>query len=171
MGTRILVDGHNLLRAGALPLSSDPLGPEGREEICALLSSYARARSFRLTVVFDSPAGQPGGRASVPFKGGTAIYAAPRETADDVLRDLARGAGRGTVVVTDDRGLADSLPSREVTVVPCRAFAARLEAAALESVKGGAEDAVPHRRGTEKKGEGRRLKKGERRREDLLKKL
>ncbi len=171
MGARLLVDGHNLLRAGALPLSSDPSGPEGRQELCALLSAYSRAKGFRLTVVFDSPPGNSGARAALPFKGGTSIYAAARETADDVLRDLARGAGRGTVVVTDDRGLAGTLSAREVTVVPCGTFAARIEAAALESVKGGAEEDAPHRRGTEKKGEGRRLKKRERRREDLLRKL
>ncbi|MBI5419180.1 MAG: NYN domain-containing protein, partial [Deltaproteobacteria bacterium] len=49
----LIVDGYNLARSGAVPLAEDPTSPEGRAELCALLSSYARGKGFLLTVVFD----------------------------------------------------------------------------------------------------------------------
>lgn len=169
---RLIVDGYNVARSGTVPLAADPAGPAGRDELCAILAAYAMAKRLRLTVVFDARgAGRPA-RMAAPFKGGTAVYAASSESADDVIRDFTRNAPSGTVVVTSDRGLAGTLGSRTVTVVSCADFAERLFAHQMETVKGSAGDGDREaHRGTGKKGEGRRLKKKERRREGLLRKL
>ena len=112
MGRHLIVDGYNLARSGAIFLSEDPSGPEGRAELCGLLSGYARGKGFRLTVVFDGRgAGNPQ-RTRLPFKGGTAVFAAVSESADDVIRDLSREAPAGTVVITSDRGLQGSLSAQ-----------------------------------------------------------
>ncbi len=168
MGAHLIVDGHNLLMSGEVPLDGDPGSAAGREELCALLSAYARRKGFRLTVVFDGRGSA--GRTRASFKGGTAVYSGPSETADDVIREMARTAPAGTVVVTSDRGLAGTLPSRSVAVVGCGEFAPRLYEEWIEGVKGGEEDRPASGPGP-KKGEGRRMKKRDRERGRLLKKL
>lgn len=165
----LIVDGYNLGRSGALPLSRNDVSEEGRAELCALLASYARARGFRLTVVFDGRRAGSTERARIPFKGGTAVFSSGSETADDAIRDMASKAPQGTVVVTSDRGLADTLRTRKVTVVTCDEFASRLFALRMEEVKGCA-DEEPGRRPV-KKGEGKKPKKKDRGRLRILGKL
>jgi len=171
MGSHLIVDGCNLARSGAVFLSEDPAGPEGRAELCALLSGYARGKGFRLTVVFDARGAGTPGRTRQPFKGGTAIFSSRSETADDVIRDLSRGAASGTVVVTSDRGLGGTLMSRDVTVVSCEEFADRLAADPHEGRKGAVDEEEDEERRKGKKGEGHRKKKRERDRGRVLKKL
>lgn len=170
MGAQLIIDGYNLARSNALPLEEDPRSEEGRRELCGMLAGYAAGKGFRLTVVFDGRgAGRPD-RSRTAFRGGTALFSSASESADDVIRDMARNAPAGTVVVTSDRGLAGTLPSRAVTVVSCDEFADRLFALQLEAVKGSADEDHPSRR-NEKKGEGHRQKKKDRKREALLRKL
>ncbi|MGE5188428.1 MAG: NYN domain-containing protein [Gemmatimonadota bacterium] len=171
MGTHLVVDGYNLARSGALLLAEDPASEAGRQELCALLAGYARAKGFRLTVVFDGRgAGRPD-RTRTAFKGGTALYASARETADDAIRAIARDAPSGLVVVTADRGLAGTLSARAVTVVSCAEFAERLEACRIAALKGTGDEEAGRDRGRPKRGEGRRMKKAERARARTLKKL
>lgn len=172
MGAHLVVDGYNLALSGALVLSEDPGEAAGRAELCALLAEYARAKGFRLTVVFDGRgAGRPE-RIREAFKGGTAVYASARETADDVIREIARGAPAGLVVVTSDRGLAGTLPSRAATVVSCDEFAELLEGRRMAALKGTAGDEGERAgRGQPRKGEGHRKKKSDRARDRALRKL
>jgi predicted RNA-binding protein with PIN domain len=169
MGSHLIVDGYNLARSGAVFLSEDFAGPEGRAELCALLAGYARGKGFRLTVVFDARGAGTPGRTRHAFPGGIALFSSRSETADDVIRELSRGAASGTVVVTSDRGLGGTLPSRDVTVVSCEEFADRLAAVQREGRKGAEEEGGEKRKG--KKGEGHRKKKRERDRGRVLKKL
>ena len=170
MGANLIVDGYNLARSGAVPLSDDPASEPGRQELCAILAGYARKKGFRLTVVFDGRgAGKPERNRTV-FKGGTASFSSASESADDVIREMARSAPAGTVVVTSDRGLAGTLPSRAVTVVSCAEFAGRLLDFQMETVKG-ASDGEEAARSRGKKGEGHKAKKKDRKRESVLRKL
>ncbi len=171
MAAHLVVDGYNLARSGAIFLSEDPAGAAGRDELCALLAEYARAKGFRLTVVFDARgAGRPD-RTRTAFKGGTAVYASARESADDVIRDIARDAPAGLVVVTSDRGLAGTLAARAAAVVSCPEFAERLEAHRMAALKGTGDKDVDADRGRPRKGEGHRPKKADRARDRALKKL
>lgn len=172
MGRQLIVDGHNLARSGELPLAGSPGDEEGRAELCALLGDYARGKGLRLTVAFDGRGGGHPDRTRVPFKGGTAVYSARHESADDVIRSLCRDAPGGTVVVTSDRGLAGTLSARAVAVLSAREFAERLFAFHMERIKGasdaGEEEEAPRR---EKKGEGHREKKRDRQRSRALRKF
>lgn len=171
MGRHLIVDGYNLARSGALFLAEDPAGPEARGELCSLLSGYAREKGFRLTVVFDAGGAAAPQRTRQAFKGGTSVFSSRSETADDVIRDLSRSATAGTIVVTSDRGLAGTLPSRNVTVVSSGEFAERLAVHQMEGIKGPVDKGGPGERRTEKKGEGQRRKKRDRERDRALRKL
>jgi predicted RNA-binding protein with PIN domain len=170
MGAHLLVDGYNLARSGAIPLSEDPLSDSGRQELCGLLAGYAMKRGFRMTVVYDGSGAGKSERSRAAFKGGTALFSSASESADDVIRELAGNAPSGTVVVTSDRGLAGTLSSRSVTVVSCGEFGERLFAFQMETVKG-TSDEDPHARRDGKTGEGHRRKKKDRKRKALLRKL
>jgi predicted RNA-binding protein with PIN domain len=170
MGAHLIVDGYNLARSGALPLSDDPASEAGRQELCALLAGYARKKGFRLTVVFDARGAGSPERSRTAFKGGTAHFSSAFESADDVIREMTRSAPGGTVVVTSDRGLSGTLPSRAVTVVSCAEFAGRLLDFRIETVKGVSDEDESARR-SGKKGEGHKAKKKDRKRESILRKL
>jgi predicted RNA-binding protein with PIN domain len=152
-------------------LEGEPGSAEERDSLCTLLSAYARRKGLRLTVVFDGRGRGSPERTRGAFKGGTTVYSSRSETADDVIRDLSRGAPPGTFVITSDRGLAGTLPSRTVAAISCEEFAARLFEDWVAEIKGGAEEDPPSERAGEKKGEGRRPKKQERKRDRLLRKL
>ena len=172
MGGHLIVDGHNLVLSGEIPMGADPASPEGRGELCALLSSYARGKGLRLTVVFDGRGSGNPERTRQSFKGGTALYSSRGETADDVIRDITRNASVGTIVVTSDRGLAGTLPSRNIPVLACGEFSTRLYDFWLAGVKGGpVDEGIPSGGSPRKKGEGHKPKKQERKRDRLLRKL
>jgi len=167
----LIVDGYNLGRSGELLLEADPSSAEGRGELCALISAYSREKGLRLTIVFDGRgAGNPE-RTRQALKGGTVVYSSRTETADDVIRDLTRIAPAGTIVVTSDRGLAGTLPSRNIPVISCDEFARRLYTRWMEDLKGGPVEEPRAARTREKKGAGHRQKKQERKRDRLLRKL
>jgi predicted RNA-binding protein with PIN domain len=172
MSGNLIVDGHNLVLSGEIPLGAAPSSPEGRGELCALLSAYAREKGLRLTVVFDGRGSGNSERTRQAFKGGTALYSSRSETADDVIRDITRNASAGTIVVTSDRGLAGTLPSRKIPVVSCGEFSSRLYDFWLAGLKGGPVDEEhPSGGSPQKKGEGHKPKKQERKRDRLLRKL
>ncbi len=171
MSRHLIVDGYNLARSGTVLLPGDPAGPEGRGELCSLLSGYARGKGLRLTVVFDATGASAPQRTRHPFKGGTAVFSSRSETADDVIRDLSRSATTGTIVVTSDRGLRGTLPARDVAILSCEEFADRLAAYQQSEAKGtvDGDEREGGRKG--KKGEGHRKKKRDRERERVLRKL
>ncbi len=170
MGGHLIVDGYNLARSGTLPMEGAPGSAEERGELCSLLSRYARGKGLRLTVVFDGRGSGNPERTREAFKGGTALYSSRSETADDVIRDLARSAPPGTIAVTSDRGLAGTLPHRSVAVLSCDEFAPRLFEFHLADLKGSPEEPASGGKHP-KKGEGHRPKKQERKRDRLLRKL
>jgi predicted RNA-binding protein with PIN domain len=167
----LIVDGYNLARSGGLPLEGEPGSAEERDALCALLSAYARRKGLRLTVVFDGRGYGSPERTRSAFKGGTAVYSSRSETADDVIRDLSRSAPQGTFVITSDRGLAGTLPSRTVAAISCEEFATRLFDNWVAEIKGVPEEDSRSERAGGKKGEGHRPKKQERKRDRLLRKL
>ena len=168
----LIVDGYNLARSGALPLEGDPGSAEERDSLCLLLSAYARGKGLRLTVVFDARGSGNPERSRAAFKGGTALFSSRFGSADDVIRDLSRGAPSGTVVVTSDRGLTGTLPSRNVAVISSEEFAARLFDNWIADIKGAEEEAPSPASGRRpKKGEGHRAKKRDRERDRRLRKL
>ena len=139
---RILVDGYNVIRRlPELAAVERADGLEaGREALCAHLRAYRRARGHAIAVVFD---GAGGSSASSGAEGLTVCFSRAGETADAVIARLLKQGGGGAVVVTSDAAVAASALRSGAAAVTAEEFGARLEAAALGTLKGLEEDEAP----------------------------
>lgn len=130
---RWLVDGYNVIRRDPDLRRAEAGGLEaGRRALLARLAAVSRRTGDRFTVVFD---GAPG-REPAPT-GGTleVLFSRPPETADDVLRRLARAAGAGTAVVSSDRAVLDAARRARCAAVTADAFLAALGHAAAADAR------------------------------------
>jgi predicted RNA-binding protein with PIN domain len=148
---RWLVDGYNVIRCTPSLAAREREGLDvGREALCRLLAEAARLSGDQFTVVFD---GMRGGAAAFGGRGVRVLFSRAPERADQVL---ARLAGVGVAVITNDRELRQSVARAGAVAVTADEFVARLVAppGPVESEKD--EEQLP--RGP-KKGNPRRLSK------------
>jgi predicted RNA-binding protein with PIN domain len=126
-GTRLLVDGNNVVGAAVAGWWRDP--PKAVRRLVDRLRCYAAATGEVVEVVFDVP--QP----DLPegeLEGVTVHYATRRgrDAADDrILELLDAGGAADSTVVTSDRALADGARRRGAGVTGAGAFLARLDRA------------------------------------------
>src|SRR5262245_62590244 len=134
---RWLIDGYNVIRRDPDLRSAEAGGLEiGRTALLRAISGVARRSPDRFTVVFD---GAPSRAAPAPGRL-EVIFARPPAKADDVLARLAREAGAGTVIVSDDRAVADAARRAHCTVVGGEAFLAALAGAEDRASEGEQDD-------------------------------
>lgn len=116
-----LVDGYNVIRCTPEMAARERESLEaGRQALCRLLSTVARSSGERFTVVFD---GDRGGGSMAGGLGVRVIFSSARETADRVL---ARLAGAGTAVVSNDREVRDAATRAGATAIGADEFMARV---------------------------------------------
>ncbi len=121
---RWLVDGYNVIRRDADLRSAEAAGLEsGRAALLHAIVPIARRSPDHFTVVFD---GAPSRAVPAPPGRLEVIFSRPPQKADDVLARLAREAGAGSAVVTDDRAVADAARRAGCAVVGSEAFLAAL---------------------------------------------
>jgi predicted RNA-binding protein with PIN domain len=123
---RWLVDGYNVIRQDPDLRGAEAAGLEaGRRALLAVIAAAARRTGDRFTVVFD---GAPGSRPAAAPGQVEIVFSRPPETADDVLRRLARQAGRGAAVVTSDRSVQAGARRAGCAAVSAERFLAALRA-------------------------------------------
>jgi hypothetical protein len=119
-----LIDGHNLI--GQLPTLSLQ-DPDDEEKLVQMLVSHRARTGRRITVVFD-----PGGAyalAETRRQGGIEVVFAPHgSNADAIIAQRVKRSRdpRGLLVVTSDRGLAETVTRLGARVRPAEAFAVEL---------------------------------------------
>jgi len=135
---RWLIDGYNVIRRDPDLRAAEAAGLEaGRAALLRAIAPVAVRLDDRFTVVFD---GAPS-RQSPPAPGRLeVIFSRPPESADDVLRRLARQAGAGSAVVSDDRAVADAARRAGCTVVGVAPFLSALTAGGPPAEAEGDED-------------------------------
>lgn len=124
LGGILLVDGNNLLHAAR---EHDPEQPPGRARLCALIADWARRRQTRAIVVFDGAA--PGAALESQLAtDGVEVRFGEAQTADDVLREMIRGAsaGKRMLVVSSDRELVRTARRHKAQSQSSAEFFARL---------------------------------------------
>lgn len=116
-----LVDGYNVIRrAPELAARERESLQAGREALCRVLTTVARAAGERFTIVFD---GTQGGGGTPGGVGVRVVFSSARETADRVL---ARLAARGTAVVSNDREVRETAKRAGAVAITADDFLARL---------------------------------------------
>ncbi len=122
----LIVDGYNVTKTGygSLPLEAQ------RSRLVGGLSSLAARSGAEVTVCFDGAA-LTGPVPSLTSRTVRVLFSRPGETADELIRRLARAEpqGRPLVVVSSDREVADGVRAVGARAVPATALLRRLERA------------------------------------------
>ncbi len=160
MGRTVLVDGYNVIRRDPALARLERISLErARDTLLACINGSLQFRHDEVTVVFDGANSQEAGVwGARSFRRGRVrvVFSPPGESADAVLQRMAAGAPRGTLVVTDDREIRDSVAragvgSTNLTPrVPPRPPAPRANGTSIK------EDDYAPDRAAPKKGNGRR---------------
>ncbi len=146
----------------------------GRERLIHHLAAYKRTRGHEVTVVFD---GWQSGNLTEnqQWRGGIlVIYSRRDERADEVIKRMAKSLGHGAVVITSDRDVAHFAQTVGATAISSEEFEGRMGmAVVMEERTMDSEEAEGEirRKGTKKKGPGKRPPKNRRRAIERLKKL
>jgi hypothetical protein len=173
MAIHIIIDGYNLIRQSPELAGMDRQDLQlGREALVDMLAAYKKLKPHKITVVFDG-ADEPSFYGSRDRVKGIAIrFSQGKESADDVIRRMARRETAKALVVSSDREIMTAAESAGATVLDSAAFEEKMAVARYLSIKGGEESVssgwVPT---TRKKGPSRRLPKRKRRARVRIEKL
>lgn len=173
MPTHLIIDGYNLL-AGGGSLSGHL--ESAREMLMQDLAAYRHRKNHPITVVFD------GWQQSQPLEqrehrvGVQVIYSKRGERADQVIQRLARQYGADCAVVSSDHEIVNAARAHGAFVMESREFARKLRAMSpttgvLPNKELDVGDDNSRRRGSEKKGNPRKLPKAQRQRDRQLRRF
>ncbi|MBN2396950.1 MAG: NYN domain-containing protein [Deltaproteobacteria bacterium] len=174
----IIIDGYNLIRQSDSLRRIERLGLErGRSELIRRVAAYRRSKGHRVTVVFDGWLDGSAKEERLREDGVTVIYSRRGETADEVIKRMAR-VERGTelVVVSSDREVADAVTRAGGVAISSPEFEERMGGKEIASMPSDDEapeenDGITPRSGTRKKGTARRRSRRERQVRRRLSKL
>ena len=173
MSIHIIIDGYNLIRQSP---TLSPLDQQdimlGREALVETLAAYRRIKPHRITVVFD---GRNGPLFSVQRnrkKGISMRFSRRGESADDVIKRMARREREKALVVSSDREVADSAALCGAATISARQFEARIaKVADPDSLVSEDDISSGWAPTTKKKGPSRKLPRRQRRNRIKIKKL
>jgi predicted RNA-binding protein with PIN domain len=174
MAIHIIIDGYNLIRRSPELAGLDRQDLQsGRDALVDLLAAYKKLKPHKITVVFDGTA-EPSLYGSRDRARGIAIrFSHGGESADDVIRRMARREKAKALVVSSDREIMTAAEAAGATVMDSAAFEDKMVMARYLALKGGGEssDAAGWVPTTRKKGPSRRLPKRKRRARARVEKL
>ena len=177
MALHLIVDGYNLLAqtnriGGGVNLHSEM----AREAFLQDLAAYRQRKSHAITVVFDGWQHGWGTEQREHRLGLQIIFSRRGEKADQVIQRLAAEFGPACAVVSSDREIIDCAKAQGAFVMKAQEFAGKLRetpkstglSAHKELDRG---DDFQPKRGTEKRGNPRKLPKALRQRSRQLKRF
>ena len=103
MSLHIVIDGYNLIRQSYELKAIDRKNMQaGREALLEKLARYRKAKPYRITVVFDSSFEKSLYTQRDTYNGITIIYSSGKDTADDVIKNMAEKESQLLVVSSDN---------------------------------------------------------------------
>ena len=173
MSLHIIIDGYNLIRQSDTFRFLDRQSMQrGREALVDMLAAYKKIKSHTITVVFDGAQAPPLAPQSDRVKGIIIEFSRNDESADTVIKRLARKERQKALVVSSDREVVSAAESYGAATIDTEAFedkinmAHQMDGAAIER-----DDPESWKPTTKKKGPSRRLSKRKRRNRVKIKKL
>jgi len=127
MSIHIIIDGYNLIRQSkklsALDLQDIQLG---RDTLVGMLATYKKIKAHRITVVFDGTGSPELSRQRDRQQGITIVYSKNGESADTVIKQMARREGEKALVVSSDLDIVHSAESRGAATIAAEDFENKL---------------------------------------------
>ena len=173
MSIHIIIDGYNLIRQSnrlsILDLQDIQLG---RDALVDMLAAYKKVKSHRITVVFDGTTAPLFSQQRNRLKGITIIFSHHGESADTVIKKMARKEGQAALVVSSDQDIVQSAAASGAATVSANDFENKLTMSmdmdALQIDRDNYEGWQPT---TKKKGPSRRMPKRQRKNSAKIRKL
>ena len=173
MSIHIIIDGYNLIRQSTTLSALDQQDIMlGREALVDTLAAYRKIKHHRITVVFDGSHSPLFSQQRDRQKGISIRFSRKGESADDVIKRMARQEREKALVVSSDREVVNSAAASGAATISARQFEAKIEmAAGIDRYSSDADDTAGWTPTTKKKGPSRRLPKKLRRNRMRIKKL
>jgi len=173
MSIHIIIDGYNLIRQSkqlsALDLQDIQLG---REALLDMLAAYKKIKAHRITVVFDGTRSPMLTLQRDRRKGITIVFSHNGESADTVIKRMARLDGEKALVVSSDRDIVQAVEAGGSATISAPDFEFKLT---LSHYAGGMDIDRDAYQGwkptTKKKGPSRKLSKKQRKTRVKIRKL
>jgi uncharacterized protein len=177
MARHLIVDGYNLLaQTGRIGGGTSLHSETAREAMLRDLATYRQRKSNAITVVFDGWQQGWGTEQREHRLGLEIIFSRRGEKADQVIQRLAADFGSSCAVVSSDREIGDFVRAQGAFVMKAQEFVEKLRegsnstrVSAHKELDTG-EDLQP-KRGSEKRGNPRKLPKALRQRSRQLKRF
>src|SRR6056297_516528 len=175
MALHIIVDGYNLIRQSRMMSPMDQQDLElGRQALLDRLAAYKRMKRHQITVVFDGAAQYSVFDRADREKGINVRFSRHGESADSVIKRMARREGQKALIVSSDREVTGFSESQGAASIGAREFEQKLEMAEYMDVKGASPESETEAGGsldTRKKGPSKKPPKQKRRHRRKIDKL
>ena len=173
MSIHIIIDGYNLIRQSKrlsiLDLQDIQLG---RDALVDMLAAYKKVKSHRITVVFDGTRAPLFSQQRNRHKGITIIFSHKGESADTVIKKMARKERQRALVVSSDQDIVNSAAASGAATVSANDFENKLTLSIdINGLQFDRDDYDGWRPTTKKKGPSRRLSKQQRKNNAKIRKL
>ena len=173
MSVHIIIDGYNLIRQSRrlseLDLQDIQLG---RDTLVDMLAAYKKIKSHRITVVFDGTRAPQFSQQRDRRKGISIIFSHKGESADSVIKSMARKERQRALVVSSDQDIVQSAAASGAATVSANDFENKLTMSFdSDERQSDGDDCSGWRPTTKKKGPSRRLSKRQRINKAKIRKL
>ena len=173
MAIHIIIDGYNLIRQSkrlsGLDLQDIQLG---RDTLVDMLAAYKKTKSHRITVVFDGNTDPLFAQQQDRRKGITIIFSHKGESADSVIKKIARKERQRALVVSSDQDIVQSAATSGAATVSANDFEMKLAMSYdIDGFQSERDVFIGWRPTTKKKGPSRRLSKRQRMNSAKIRKL
>ena len=173
MSIHIIIDGYNLIRQSGYLSNLDLQDIQyGRQALIDMLAAYKKIKAHRITIVFDGTRAPQFSKTRERRKGISIIFSHNGESADTVIKKMARREKQQALVVSSDTDIVRSAASSGAATISALDFEGKLSMAArMDGSVPERDDHDGWKPTTKKKGPRRRLPKRQRQNRARIDKL
>ena len=173
MSIHIIIDGYNLIRKSKRLSILDQQDIQlGRDALVDMLAAYKKVKSHRITVVFDGTTTPLFSQQRNRLKGITIIFSHKGESADTVIKKMARKEGQAALVVSSDQDIVQSAAASGAATVSANDFENKLTMSMdMDAFQIDRDDYEGWQPTTKKKGPSRRMSMRQRKNSAKIRKL
>ena len=173
MSIHIIIDGYNLIRQSKSLSILDMQDIQlGRDALVDMLAAYKKVKSHGIMVVFDGTTAPVFSQKQDRQKGISILFSHKGESADTVIKKIARKEGQRALVVSSDQDIVNSAAASGAATISANDFENKLIMSIdINGLQFDRDDYDGWRPTTKKKGPSRRFSKQQRKNNAKIRKL